>query len=149
MIKSITKGKSFERQVANWLTKITGVKWLRIPQSGATSTNNKLENWHGDVFSESPLYCDIVIEAKSYKERVVLEDILNPKSHLNEWIAQTKKEAGNRFWILFFKANFGSTFLLVPSVDDIGYQSESGLKLIYSACQEVCGTDEWTILQVK
>jgi hypothetical protein len=145
---SLKKGHKFELVVAKWLTKITGVPWQRIPMSGATATNNNLENWHGDVFTENPQYIDLVIEAKSYKKPVMLADINNPKSHLNEWINQTKKEAGDKFWLLFFKANYGVSFLLVPSTDDLYYAKDDSLHIIFKACKEVCRTKEYLVLQV-
>jgi hypothetical protein len=90
-----------------------------------------------------------VIEAKTYKKPVTLADINNPKSNLNAWIAQTKKEAGYRFWILFFKSNYGATFLLIPSNDGLEYAQDTSLHIIFKACREVCRTKEYMIFEIS
>ena len=145
---SLKKGHNFELVVSKWLTKVTGVPFFRVPMSGAAFTTNNLDSLRGDILTEAPSYFDIVFECKSYKAPVTLADINNKKSLLNSWIAQTKKEAGEHFWMLFFKSNRGPTFLLVPTTDSLEYASIGSLKVIFSACQKVCTTKEYTIFQV-
>ena len=48
-----TKGKAFERLVANAFSK-TGGDWKRIPGSGAIGTNLKMSNLTGDVVGRYP-----------------------------------------------------------------------------------------------
>lgn len=108
MINSIRKGKNFEREVAKILTKITGVKWMRVPQSGATATTQGTENFRGDIFCEDEKYKNVVVECKIRKEPILLEELFEEEKKQNklaDWITQTKKEAQNKKFILFCKSN--------------------------------------------
>jgi hypothetical protein len=149
-VHSLRKGHSFELVVAKWLTKVTGVKWFRVPMSGAMHTAQGVTDnrYRGDTFCDSSDYNDLVVECKSYKDPVTLADINNAGSQLNSWIAQTQKEAGNHMWLLFFKSNHGATFLLVPTLDGLAYAADNTLKPIFTACRGVCSTKEWMVFQV-
>ena len=149
MVKSILKGHIFELKIAKWLTRITNVPWYRVPMSGGAATSQKLEGWHGDVFTEAPAYSDLIIECKSYKKAVRISDINNPKSLLNSWIAQSKKEAGDKFWLLFFKTNHEPTFMIAPTLDILEYSNSSNLASIFRACDFVFKTKEYSLLQLK
>ena len=146
---SLKKGHRFELEISKWLTKVTGVPFYRVPMSGAAFTVNNLDSLRGDILTEAPAYKDLIFECKSYKKPVTLADINNPKSHLNEWIAQTKKEAGDKFWLLFFKANRGATYLLVPSTDGLEYAKDDSLHIIFKACKGVCLTKEYMIFETN
>ena len=146
---SLKKGHNFELVVAKWLTKVTGVPWQRVPLSGGLTSFHNLQNFHGDVFTETPAWSDLVIEAKSYKAPVTLADINNPKSNLNAWIAQTEKEAENRPWLLFFKSNRGPTFIMASTTDDIKYAKDTSLHIIFKACKEVCRTNKYLVLEIE
>lgn len=147
-VNSIKKGHRFELEIAKWLTKQTGVAWHRVPMSGGAASIHGLESWHGDVFSEASNYKDLVVECKSYKKPVTLADFNNPRSLLNQWIAQTRKESGVRMWLLFFKTKRSPTFLLMPSTDDIRYPQTDNLSFLCATCKYVCQTKEWMLFQV-
>lgn len=134
--------------MAKWLVKVTGVQWQRVLSSGGYATIHNLQSFSGDVYSESEQYKDILVECKSYKDPVTLADINNEGSNFNSWIAQTKREAGNRMWLLFFKANHSKTFLLVPTTDALAYATDNTLKPIFTACRGVCQTKEWMLFEV-
>ena len=107
-INCINKGKNFERSVVKILSKITNCIWERVPCSGAFATSRKTESFvfNGDVFCEQEPYREsIVIECKATKELILISDIFNPKSLLNKWITQCKRECGNSNWLLIFKMN--------------------------------------------
>ena len=112
MTKSIVKGKSFERIIAKLITKWTGYQWNRVPCSGgfATARRSIDRRFQGDIFTDNDYFADLVIECKFSKGRITLEDITNKKSKFWEWVKQTKEEAGDKDWILFFKTNFGQIF---------------------------------------
>ncbi len=116
VVNSIKKGKGFERLVANSLTKLTGVKWQRVPMSGAFSTVNKStdERFFGDVFTEAPEYVGIVVECKKTKDPITIGELVNPKSRITEWIAQTTKESKTKDWILVFSWNNSKVYFLTP-----------------------------------
>lgn len=148
VFQSLAKGHRFERDVANWLTSKTGVKWHRTPMSGATASCNNLSNFRGDVFSEAQQYSDLVVEAKNYKNPVNLQDINNPKSDFNSWISQTEKEAGNRFWLLFIRWNRSPIFIIAPTTYFVSYIKEGALKAIFHSCRPVFETYTYSMLEV-
>lgn len=117
VVNSIKKGKGFERLVANTLTKLTGVKWQRVPMSGAFSTVNKStdERFFGDVFTEDSEYSGIVVECKKTKDPITIGELVNPKSRITEWIAQTTKESKTKDWILVFSWNNSKVYFLTPN----------------------------------
>jgi len=105
MINSIRKGKRYEREIANYLTKKTGLKWQRTPQSGATATSQNLkETFKGDVFTEQEPYHSIVIECKNMAGKdISLAHLFRKKSKIHSFIQQAEKEAGNNNWLLFIR----------------------------------------------
>lgn len=117
MVNSIKKGKSFERLVANSISKLTGVKWQRVPMSGAFSTVNKStdERFFGDVFTEAPEFSGLVVECKKTKDPITIGELVNPKSRITEWIAQTTKESKTKDWILVFSWNNSKVYFLTPN----------------------------------
>jgi Holliday junction resolvase len=125
-INSINKGKTFEREIANFLTKAIGVKFHRVPMSGAFSTNNNSNDsrFDGDVFTEDKEYKDIVIECKSYSD-LQLNDLYNDKSKFFKWIEQAESEAKGKDWILFIKINHKGTYMISSRMDKLS------LRLIY------------------
>jgi hypothetical protein len=148
-INSIKKGHRFELEVAKWLTKVTGAQWQRVLSSGGYATIHNLQSFSGDVYSEDPKYKDILVECKSYKAPVTFADINNGKSLFNSWLGQTKKEAGNRYWMLFFKSNRGPTFYVVSSsTDQIKYAQPGNLSILFDSCKYVCQTKEWMMFEV-
>lgn len=130
MVNSIRKGKRFEREVAKLLTILTGVKWQRVPQSGAMATMMNLKNriFAGDVFCEDEPFNTWVVECKITKERITLSDFTSKKSRLWKWIEQLEKETfgakvldnskGNKYiGILFFRDASRNTYMVISSKD--------------------------------
>jgi hypothetical protein len=115
------KGKSFERQIAKFLTEIYGVSFQRVPNSGAyvggmnskryeTLTNEQKLLADGDLIVPSFL-SHISFECKSYKDFSFSSLYCGKCALLDGWIEQassTKKP----FWILFFKINNKGTYVV-------------------------------------
>jgi hypothetical protein len=119
-MNSQKKGKKFERDCAHLLSNITGgAKWNRVPQSGAMATVGQTDDprFKGDLFSDSPRFKEVVVECKIQRKPINLQDLVNPKSIWNEWLEQTKKESGGRFWLLMFRWNAGDLMIAAPTQD--------------------------------
>ena len=108
-INSKNKGNRAERELSLLLGHITGVKWHRVPCSGALFTCNNTLPYKGDVYCNEELYSDVVIECKHYKRPVTIFDLFNPKSNFNEWFKQLSLESKGYDGFLFFK-NQGKWF---------------------------------------
>lgn len=115
-INAKRKGNSFENEIAKFLTKATGVKFSRVPASGAFGTINRSTDsrFFGDVFTEDERFNDIVVECKSYKD-FNFREIFSKNSKLYKWIKQCKLESRDKKWVLFFKINFSGTYMCKPS----------------------------------
>ena len=120
MVNSKKKGNRFELKIAKLLTEKTGVKWYRVPLSGAFATKQGTKDirFKGDIYTDDKYYNNIVIECKATKDRITLEDIYNIKSKLWKWIQQSERESNNKQWLLFFKANNGKIFILENSKEN-------------------------------
>lgn len=131
MVLSKDKGNRFERQVAKVLTNLTGVEWQRVPMSGAFATvkGTKDNRFKGDIFTENKKFSNIVIECKSTKERITIDEIPNPSGRIMNWINQTKEESQGMDWILIFKGNNGRIFFLTEGLKNISLISDK-LKII-------------------
>ena len=115
MINSKKKGNRFELVISKKLTEITGIKWYRVGvSSGARYTTIGAEKYRGDITTDNKDLQKYIIETKATKNRISMEDIVNPKSRFNEWIEQCIRESDNDNWVLFFKANMGKIFALEP-----------------------------------
>jgi len=121
MVHSLNKGKSFEREIANFLTDQTGVKWHRVPQSGAFSTVNKSEDprFDGDVFTEDKKFQGVVIECKSNKNIVDLNMLFNRKSLFWKWVEQASSESKGKRWLLFVKITRKGTWVVSKDMQDL------------------------------
>lgn len=123
MVNSIDKGKRFERDMAKLLTQLTGVKWMRVPNSGGIHNTNNYR-FKGDLFSDHPSYQNIVVECKIRKKPITLFDIMSPTSIIYKWIQQVQSYSPNGTWLLFFKSNYSPIFVagndisLVSSISD-------------------------------
>jgi len=159
---SQAKGKSFERECADFMSAATGVKWVRSPHSGALATLHSMNHLRGDLMMAVPdqRYADLVIECKSYGKAVLLSDVCNPKSLLHSWIAQAEQEAGmvvtpegqsyKRTWVLFFKWNRSPMFIAAPTQDMLNYASAPTLATIFKCCEPVTHPLRgWVIFQVR
>lgn len=106
--KQAQKGSRFEYSVRDLLTAKTGVKWERVPASGAGTLK-------GDLYCPTNhfYYC---IECKSYKDSSIKENLLSAKSNnLFSWWQQctTQAKAMNRKPALVFKKDRGKPLIAV------------------------------------
>jgi len=97
------KGKSWEREIAELLTSITGAKWRRTPCSGAIR-----HYFDGDIMKtdkKPTIIDDCLIECKNHKTLKI-----------PDWIKRTEeeaKDANTNKWLLFFKHK-GKGFVAMP-----------------------------------
>ncbi len=106
--KQSAKGARFEYFVRDKLTEKTGVKWDRVPLSGAGTMK-------GDLYclTNHYYYC---FECKSFKDTVIQENLLSAKSNnIFSWWEQTLREAKemNRKPALVFKKDRGKPIIAV------------------------------------
>jgi len=106
--KQSAKGARFEYSVRDMLTEKTGVKWDRVPLSGAGTMK-------GDLYclTNHYYYC---FECKSFKDTVIQENLLSAKSNnIFSWWEQTLREAKemNRKPALVFKKDRGKPIIAV------------------------------------
>jgi len=130
--KSKEKGKRYERQVAEFLSKQFNTSFVRVPNSGAfvggknskrrnTLTESQTKSFKGDIIP--PENWNIVIECKNY-EKISggLTAIIKGESvQLNKWIKELRGDAGeleNRdqldYHILFLKITRVGEWFIVP-----------------------------------
>lgn len=120
MVLSGRKGKKFERDCANLLSKITGgARWQRVPCSGAMATNQQTNDrrFKGDLFSDDKRFSELVVECKIQRKPITLQDLINPKSIWSEWLEQVKTESGGQTWLLLFRWNAGDLLIAAPTED--------------------------------
>lgn len=111
------KGKSWERDVANYLTELYGEKFLRVPNSGAfvggQNTQRKevlhegqIRIFKGDIIPGQS-FQKLNAECKSYKDFPFHQLLQGTKIRLlDDWIEQLMQPADeNDFNILFMKFN--------------------------------------------
>ena len=106
--KQSQKGSRFEYKIRDMLTERTGVKWDRVPMSGAGSMK-------GDLYclTNHYYYC---FECKSFKDTVIQENLLSAKSNnFYGWWDQATREAEemNRKPALVFKKDRGKPLIAV------------------------------------
>jgi len=118
------KGSSFEREIANDLTKRLGETFIRVPYSGAFiggSNSKKKEILHegqirtfkGDIIP-GPSYSNWNVECKSYKDFTFHRLFLDiPIPQLDQWIEQLMEVADDGdVNLLFMKFNRKGKFVL-------------------------------------
>ena len=122
--KSKNKGKSYERDVANFLTELYDESFTRVPYSGAfvggqnivrteTLSEDQTRGYKGDIHP-GPSFPKLVIEAKNYGEFAWHNLALNkPIAQLDDWIQQAKDacEPGDK-WLLCVKITRQGQFVL-------------------------------------
>ncbi len=106
--KQSQKGSRFEYQIRDLLTDKCGVKWDRVPMSGAGAMK-------GDLYclTNHYYYC---IECKSFKDSVIMENLLSAKSNnFYGWWEQCCREAEtmHRQPALVFKKDRGQPLIAV------------------------------------
>ena len=122
--KSKNKGKSYERDVANFLTELYEESFTRVPYSGAfvggqnivrteTLSEGQTRGYKGDIHP-GPSFPKLVIEAKNYAEFSWPSLALGkPFAQLDDWIQQAKEscEEGDK-WLLIVKITRQGQFVL-------------------------------------
>jgi len=122
MNASKNKGKSYEREVANYLSDVTELNFERVPNSGAfvgganafrtkTLSVEQIGMFEGDIITPKE-WNHVRIECKWYKDFCwhQLFDC-NGERTLNNWIKQA--EQGTRpLWFLCFKINRCGEFVV-------------------------------------
>ena len=122
--KSKNKGKSYERDIANFLSDLYNESFTRVPYSGAfiggqnivrtqTLSENQTRGFKGDIIPPDsfPL---LVIEAKNYGEFKWNQLALGEEvKQLDEWIRQAQEscESQDR-WLLCVKISRQGEFVL-------------------------------------
>ncbi len=123
---STAKGNSFERQTADFLTKLYGEKFIRVPGSGAyiggKNTQRKqvlhegqIRNFKGDIVPGES-FSKFNAECKSYKDFPFHQLFSGPVKILDSWIDQCMDVADpDDFNILFMKFNRKGTYVAVQA----------------------------------
>lgn len=146
--KAKSKGNLFEREIAAYLSKIYNKKFIRVPNSGAfTGGKNafrkkemdegQVKTFRGDIIP--PDDYTIVIECKNYGyfpfHRVIQEKEI---SLLDGWISEVETDAGDDFWLLFFKVSNKGTYVVWK---DTKFVSLEHAGLFYKDDYRVCDVD--------
>lgn len=89
MVDSRAKGATAETKVRDDLRKLTGLKWERVPGSGALDPKHGLK---GDLYVPGALNL-YVTEVKHYKDCHLTSNLLTDKTpQLIEWWVQAKRQ---------------------------------------------------------
>lgn len=141
------KGKVGEAHIAKLLTKVTGQKWMRIPNSGAfvgKSNRRRLIEMSrgqitaalGDIFPPDNLKYRFVVESKFYKTFAIDKlDSGKVPAKLKEWVEENEydcisalmiKDTQKHLGLIYIRIN-NTTPFLVGNIDYI--QKELGIKL--------------------
>lgn len=110
MVDSRQKGARTETKVKEFLREYTGLKWERVPGSGALDEKHGLK---GDLYipGEKNIYC---VEVKGYADDHLTSHILTSKNPtLLDWWQQTIRESKqvNKQPLLFFKFDRSKIFV--------------------------------------
>lgn len=129
MVSSKDKGARAETAVRDVLRSLTGLKWERVPLSGAMDPKFGLK---GDLFvaGANNLYC---VEVKHYAEDQLTSSILSSKSPIFiQWWEQTIRESGQvgKTPMLIFKYDRSKLFVAVDRFpeSDISHMTVSSGK---------------------
>jgi len=148
---SKNKGNSFEREIADFLTKLYGEKFIRAPGSGAyvggKNTSRKeflhegqIRTFKGDIIPglSFPKFNG---ECKSYKEFPFHQFFTGHIKLLESWISQCMEVADEGdFNIIFMKFNRKGTYVAVQS--SIGYKFNTKNHFNYQSINH----GEWLIM---
>lgn len=110
MVDSKEKGARAETVARDALRKYTGLKWERVPGSGALDEKHGLK---GDLYlpNEKNRYC---VEVKHYADSHISHTLITGKTpQLIEWWEQTLRQARqtNRMPLLIFKHDRSKLFV--------------------------------------
>ena len=114
-MNSINKGKAFEREVAQLLTQRTGIRWQRVPHSGALATSQGIQdkNFRGDLFCENNNFSKWVIECKITGKILTFETLMRTNSLLWKWWTQAcSQRSAGQDPVLIFRYRGSPIFIL-------------------------------------
>ncbi|OQA94337.1 MAG: hypothetical protein BWY22_02533 [Bacteroidetes bacterium ADurb.Bin217] len=125
MNRNKNKGKTWERELATHLSKITGKSFIRVPNSGSyigksnifraeTLSTEQIGMFEGDIITPKE-WDHVRFECKFYK-KISWNNLwqFDGDKELNEWIQQA--EQGTRpYWFLCFKINNIGKFVVFPA----------------------------------
>ncbi len=120
MVDVRAKGATAETKVRDELRKLTGLKWERVPGSGALDPKHQLK---GDLYvpGEKNLYS---VEVKHYKDCHIDYSLITSKCpQLIEWIIQAKRQGTqvDKQWLLIFKHDRSKLFVAFLDMPEDGY----------------------------
>lgn len=138
MNKNKNKGKTWERELATHLSKVTGKSFLRVPNSGAyvgdsnsfrvdVLTPEQIGMFEGDIITPKE-WDHVRFECKFYK-KIAWGQLWQKEgeSQLNSWIKQA--EQGSRpFWFLCFKINNIGKFIVFSDDPSLPYLFDNMLR---------------------
>lgn len=138
--KSKDKGKGYERDLAKYLSKLTGYNFERVPSSGAfiggtnqwrtqKLTETQIAVSEGDLITPDE-WKHIRLECKFHKDFSFIS-MFDNNEKLNEWIEQAK--IGTRpLWLLCIKINRLGEFVLLEKSACVNYNfSISSNHMVY------------------
>lgn len=120
MVDSRQKGATAETKVRDDLRKLTGLKWERVPGSGALDAKHGLK---GDLYvpGEKTLYC---VEVKHYKDDHFNTSLFTSKNpQLLQFWKQTIRESGQvgKKPLLIFKHDRSKLFCAFEDMPNYNY----------------------------
>ena len=120
MVDSREKGARAETVAKDTLKKYTGLKWERVPSSGALNEKHQLK---GDLYvpGEKNLFC---VEVKHYKDCYIDHSLITSKNpQIIEWWKQTLRQAEqiNKEPLLIFKHDRSKLFVLFDTFPSGSY----------------------------
>lgn len=128
--KSKTKGKSYESEIAKFLTTLYGESFIRVPHSGAmlggtnkfrsaTMSAHQNQIFKGDI-SPPMEWKHFNCEAKSYAEFPFHQLFKGEIKYFEDWIGQTLDVADpDDFNIICMKFNRKGTYILVEGTNKV------------------------------
>lgn len=120
MVDVRAKGATAETKVRDELRKLTGLKWERVPGSGALDPKHMLK---GDLYvpGKENLYC---VEVKHYAEDHLTSKVLTSKNpQLLEWWAQALRQSSQvgKLPLLIFKFDRSKLFVAFDDFPEEDY----------------------------
>jgi hypothetical protein len=121
MVDVRAKGATAETKARDELRKLTGLKWERVPGSGALDPKHQLK---GDLYvpGEGNLYC---VEMKHYKDNHLDSTLLTGKSpQLLEWWSQATRQGTqvDKEPLLIFKHDRSKLFCAFKTMPTADYR---------------------------
>jgi hypothetical protein len=122
MINSMDKGKAYERYICKLLSSHFGIRFQRVPNSGAMQTAQHLTSaqFKGDIFTEDEDWnkkFGHVIECKKLNQKLTIYDwagyLDGRKTIISDWLHQCKVESGEKGFILIFANDFRPDLVIV------------------------------------